>query len=170
MNKVRNQFNIIALLLMAVVPGPAAWAQSRDEFPFSIMQPEPGSRRAPPPRKQAAPPPPAQARPARPTPKTASRPIRRGSSGISSLPTYRSVVTPLGTAPSFGTAPSMANPASPSTTVPGISAAGGGPALTPPRPAGQSFQDRASNCIASGTAQGVGAGQIGNFTANCVNR
>jgi hypothetical protein len=68
------------------------------------------------------------------------------------------------------TAPSMANPASPSAPVPGIAGTGGAPAMTPPRPSGQGFQDRASRCIAAGHAQGVGAGQIGSFTQSCVNR
>ncbi|MGE3987406.1 hypothetical protein [Pseudorhodoplanes sp.] len=68
------------------------------------------------------------------------------------------------------TAPRMANPGSPATTVPGISGPGGAPAIAPGRPAGQTFQDRASKCIASGTAQGVGPGQIGSFTQSCVNR
>jgi hypothetical protein len=64
----------------------------------------------------------------------------------------------------------MAYPSSPATTVPGVAGTGGLPAIAPARPAGQTFQDRTQNCIMSGTAQGVGPGQIGGFTQSCVNR
>jgi hypothetical protein len=98
------------------------------------------------------------------------RVVRRGSSTYSTIPTYRSPLTPLGTVQPMPTAPSMAYPSSPAAPVPGISGVGGAPAIAPSRPAGQTFQDRATNCIASGTAQGVGPGQIGSFTQSCVNR
>jgi hypothetical protein len=45
----------------------------------------------------------------------------------------------------------------------------GGPAVTPPRPAGQNFQDRAIGCVHSGSAQ-VGPGQVGAYTQSCVNQ
>lgn len=166
-----NRFNIVALTAITlVVPGLAAQAQqrvNRDEFPFSIMTPEPGARRAAPRAERR--PPPSEARP-EVQQKTAKRRVRRGSSTVSTIPTYRSPLTPLGTVRPMPTAPSMAHPASPSTPVPGTIGVGSVPAVTPPRPAGQGFQDRAGNCIASGTAQGVGPGQIGSFTQNCVNR
>ena len=139
---------------------------NKDEFPFSIMRSEPGEPRAAPRvRRETAP---AQVRPTKNAAK-ATRRVRRGSSTLSTIPTYRSPLTPLGTAPRIGDAPSMANPASPAAPVPGISATTG-TAVTPRRPAGQGFQDRAVNCVQSGSAQGVGPGQIGAFTQNCVNR
>jgi hypothetical protein len=78
-------------------------------------------------------------------------------------------VTPLGTAPQVGNVQPLGNPGSPSVVVPGIQS-NTGPAMTPPRPPGQSQQDRTINCVQSGTASGVGPGQIGSFTGNCVNR
>jgi hypothetical protein len=78
-------------------------------------------------------------------------------------------VTPLGTAPQVGTVQPLGHPGSPSVVVPGIQSHTG-PAMTPPRPPGQSQQDRTINCVHSGTAGGVGPGQIGSFTQNCVNR
>jgi hypothetical protein len=54
--------------------------------------------------------------------------------------------------------------------VPGVSGATGAPVMTPPRPAGQGFQDRARNCFHAGSAAGVGAGQIGTYTRSCVNQ
>jgi hypothetical protein len=58
---------------------------------------------------------------------------------------------------------------SPGGIVPGVSGVAG-PVYAPPRPAGQSFQDRAVACQHSGMPQGVGAGQIGGFTGGCVNQ
>jgi hypothetical protein len=169
MSDMRNRFNIAALALILLgLPGPAH-AQGSDGFPFSIIN-DPAERRA---AKRARPaPPPPQARPAKATqPKTGQRRVvRRGSSTYSTIPTYRSPLTPLGTVQPMPTAPSMAYPSSPAAPVPGISGVGGAPAIAPSRPAGQTFQDRATNCIASGTAQGVGPGQIGSFTQSCVNR
>jgi hypothetical protein len=166
-----HRLNIIALFAIAptlfVSTAEAQQRANRDEFPFSIMTPEPGTRRAAP-RAQRQPPPP-EARPAAQQ-TTAKRRVRRGSSTFSTIPTYRSPLTPLGTVRPMPTAPSMAHPASPSAPVPGTVGVGSVPAVTPPRPTGQGFQDRAGNCIASGTAQGVGPGQIGSFTQNCVNR
>jgi hypothetical protein len=36
-------------------------------------------------------------------------------------------------------------------------------------PRGESFSDRVSRCVHYGTANGVGAGDIGRFTAECAN-
>lgn len=148
-----------------------ACAQSHDEFPFSIMREEPGSRPA---RRKAepkriAPAPPPKGEPSKQARKPLPRPVRRGSSSASGIPVYRSPVTPLGTAPPIGNVRPLGHPGSPSVVVPGIRS-NTGPAMTPPRPPGQSQQDRTINCIHSGTASGVGPGQIGGFTGNCVNR
>lgn len=159
---------VLPMLFPGVWAGPVS-AQSRDEFPFSIMREEPGSRparRSAPRSRQVTP---AKVEPRPQAQKVAPRPVRRGSSSASTIPAYQSPVTPLGTAPRIGTVQPLGQPASPSTVVPGINS-NVGPAMTPPRPAGQSFQDRAVNCVHSGTASGVGAGQIGSFTQNCVNR
>lgn len=138
---------------------------NRDEYPFSIMKSEPGERRTIPDARRDTPP---DAQPQKEARKTPRR-VRRGSSTFSTIPTYRSPLTPLGTAPTIGTAPSMANPASPSVQVPGVRS-NTGVAVTPPRPAGQGFPDRAVSCVQSGTASGVSPGQIGTFTRSCVNR
>jgi hypothetical protein len=144
-----------------------AMAQNSDDFPFSIMREEAGTRRAAPRRQPVAPA--AKQRPSRQAKKAGPRPARRGSSSLSTIPVYRSPVTPLGQAPRVGNVRPLGQPASPSAVVPGIRS-NTGPAMTPPRPAGQSFQDRAVNCVHSGSAGGVGPGQIGSFTQNCVNR
>lgn len=81
---------------------------------------------------------------------------------------HRSPLTPLGRTPRIETVRPLGQAPSPPTVVPGISS-NTGPAIAPARPAGQSFQDRALNCIHSGGASGVGAGQIGAFTRGCVN-
>lgn len=171
MSDMKDRFKIVLLLaILLTLSVSAADAQrrvNRDEFPYSIMTPEPGTRRAAPRAERQMPP--AEARPAAQQ-TAAKRRARRGSSTFSTIPTYRSPLTPLGTVRPMPTAPSMAHPASPSTQVPGTTGVGGVPAVTPPRPAGQGFQDRAGGCIASGTAQGVGPGQIGSFTQSCVNR
>jgi hypothetical protein len=170
MKDMRKDLMILVLpVLFAGVWAMPAAAQSRNEFPFSIMRDPPGerpARRAAPRTKQVAP---AKVEPRPQAQKVAPRPVRRGSSTASTIPVYQSPVTPLGTAPRIGNVQPLGQPASPSTVVPGINS-NVGPAMTPPRPAGQSFQDRAVNCVHSGSASGVGAGQIGSFTQNCVNR
>lgn len=170
MSGMTNRINIVALAtISASLFVSAAEAQRRvnpDEFPFSIMTPEPGTRRATPRAERQMPP--SEVRPVQQT--AAKRRARRGSSTLSTIPTYRSPLTPLGTVRPMPTAPSMAHPASSPMQVPGTTGIGSVPAVTPPRPAGQGFQDRAGGCIASGTAQGVGAGQIGSFTRSCVNQ
>jgi hypothetical protein len=168
MSDMRNRFNIAVLALgLFALPAQTAVAQSSDGFPFSIMTPDGSERRAKQRTRQAPPP---QARPGAQTRTQPRRASRRGSSTASTIPTYRSPLTPIGTVRPMPTAPSMANPSSPPTVVQGVGGVAGTPAIAPGRAAGQSFQDRTTNCIMSGSAQGVGAGQIGSFTQNCVNR
>ncbi len=169
---------MMILLLPALVASAwGAWtapaaAQGRDDFPFSIMRDPPGerpARRTAPRPKQAAPAK-SDSQKAAPRPQAQqARPVRRGSSSASNIPVYRSPVTPLGTAPQMGTVQPIGPPGSAPSVVPGIQS-NTGPAMTPPRPPGQTFQDRAVNCVHSGTASGVGPGQIGSFTQHCVNR
>jgi hypothetical protein len=80
-----------------------------------------------------------------------------------------SPLTPLGRAPTVAPVKPLGQPASPPAIVPGVTTNTGIPAITPPRPAGQSFQDRSVNCVHGGSAGGVGAGQIGAYTRGCVN-
>jgi len=136
-----------AALLAIVGLGDAAGAREqagKDEYPNSIMREEP-----------AHPP--------------ARRVKRRGSSSPSPVPQYRSVVTPLGQPPRIIETRPLGNPPSPPMLVPGVSG-NAGPAMTPPRPAGRSFQDRATDCVHAGTAAGVAPGQIGAYTQSCVNQ
>lgn len=170
MSDMRSPLSVAALALILLgLPGPAAHGQGSDGFPFSIIN-DPADRRPAKQPKGAKTTPPSQAAPARDAAKTAPRRARRGSSTASTVPAYRSPLTPLGTVQPMPATPSMAYPSSPATTVPGVAGTGGLPAIAPARPAGQTFQDRAQNCIMSGTAQGVGPGQIGSFTQSCVNR
>lgn len=82
---------------------------------------------------------------------------------------HRSPLTPQGRVPKAETVRPLGQaPAAPA-IVPGISSSTG-PAIAPARPAGQSFQERALNCVHTGGASGVGAGQIGTFTRSCVNQ
>lgn len=100
------------------------------------------------------------------------RPVRRvrGSSSPSPVPPYRSTVTRPGVAPKAVDPYAIDRSGSAGGIVPGTSTAIGAPAYAPPRPPGQSFQDRAVACQHSGMSQGVGAGQIGAFTGGCVNQ
>jgi hypothetical protein len=82
---------------------------------------------------------------------------------------HQSPLTPQGRVPRTSTVRPLGQAASPPTIVPGISG-NTGPAIAPARPAGQSFQDRAVNCVQAGGSGGVGAGQIGSFTRSCVNQ
>lgn len=168
MSDMWNRLSIFALaLILPGFSGPVAHAQSSEGFPFSIIN-DGSERRA---AKRAKPVPKADdAQPARQKAKAGSRRAPRGSSTLSTIPTHSSPLTPPGAVRPMPTAPSMANPASPAATVPGVAGTGGMPAIAPARPAGQTFQDRARDCIMSGTGQGVGPGQIGSFTQNCVNR
>ncbi len=97
------------------------------------------------------------------------RPRRRGSSSPSPVPPYQSTVTPLGTAPRIVETPPLGRAGAPGTVVPGVQTPTG-PVMTPPRPAGQGFQDRARDCFHAGTAAGVPPGQIGAYTRACVNQ
>ena len=87
--------------------------------------------------------------------------------GVSKPP--RSIVTKPGVAPRGVEPPKARKPTSPSMIVPGVGS-NAGPAMTPPRPPGQSFGDRARNCLQSGGAAGVPAGQLGAYSRNCVNQ
>lgn len=178
MTDVQKYFKGVGLIAVCVyLAGPAAQAQSRsgaDDYPYSIMKPEPGERRARPPVQQVTPPeqqvtpPEGEQEPVKEARKTVRR--VRGSSTFSTIPTYQSPLTPLGTAPTIGTAPTQAYPASRAAPVPGVTARGGTMAVTPPRPAGQAFQNRATSCVQAGSVSGVRPGQIGTYTRNCVNR
>jgi hypothetical protein len=123
-------------------------ADAKDRYPYSIMVEDP----------QAS----------VPTPKPVRR--ARGSSSPSPVPPYRSTVTRPGVAPKTVESYPIDRSPSPEGIVPGVSTATGAPALTPSRPAGQTFQDRAVACQHSGMSQGVGAGQIGSYTGACVNQ
>jgi hypothetical protein len=81
---------------------------------------------------------------------------------------HQSPLTPLGRVPQGGTVRPLGQAPSPPMVVPGVTGTAG-PAITPARPAGQSFQDRTINCVHAGGSSGVGAGQIGAFTRSCVN-
>ena len=133
------------------------------------MREEAGARRArrPVPRvKQVAPV--ARDQTPRPPQKGGTRQVRRGSSSFNTIPVNQSPVTPVGTAPRVGNVQPLGQPGWPPVLVPGIQT-NTGPAMTPPRPAGQSLQDGAVNCVQSGSAGGVGAGQIGSFAQSGVN-
>jgi hypothetical protein len=163
MNMQRSLALFAAAALYAGCMTAPAIAQDRSGYPYSIMKEEPGTK----PRPRAAEPgwETPQAAPAKPV-----RGKRIGSSSPSPVPPYQSTVTPLGTAPRTIETRPMGTPSSPGMIVPGVRTTTGGPAITPPRPAGQSFQDRAVNCVHSGGAAGVGAGQIGGYTRSCVNQ
>ena len=167
---------VLGSVLLAIcfcIAGSAAQAQGRsgaDDYPFSIMTPEAGERRARPPMRHMRPPPKAKPR-SGPLRETRKKPRRvRGSSTFSTIPTYRSPLTPLGTAPTISTAPTQAYPASRAAPVPGVRGRGGMIAVTPPRPAGQTFPNRTTSCVHAGGAAGVRPGQMGTFTRTCVNR
>lgn len=81
---------------------------------------------------------------------------------------HQSPLTPQGRVPRSSTVRPLGHPGSPPVVVPGVTG-NAGPAVTPPRPAGQSFQDRTIKCVHSGGSSGVGAGQIGAYTRSCVN-
>ena len=149
-----------AIVLGAGLVPTQVLAQDKDGYPYSIMKEEGGSKK---PRVN-------DLGWEKPQPQ-ATKPIRRvrGSSSPSPVPPYQSTVTPLGTAPRIIETQPLGSPASPGMIVPGVRATTG-PAMTPPRPAGQSFQDRAINCVHAGSGAGVGPGQIGAYTQSCVNQ
>jgi hypothetical protein len=140
-------------------------AQAFDGTPI-IMAPEPGTR------PELAPQTGRRTLPAAESASKAAVPPnngRRGSSSPSPLPPPRSIVTPLGQPSRVIELPRLPQPSSPAMIVPGVSTPTG-PAMTPPRPPGQSFQDRAVNCVHAGGAIGVSPGQIGAYTQSCVNQ
>jgi len=158
----------ISLMLLTAIafgtgaPVTNALAQDKNGYPYSIMKEEGGAKPRPPATDEGWEKP--QIRAKKPIGKR-----RIGSSSPSPVPRYQSTVTPLGTAPRIIDTPPMGTPSSPGMIVPGVRATTG-PAMTPPRPAGQSFQDRTSNCVQAGSAAGVGSGQIGTYTRSCVNQ
>jgi hypothetical protein len=84
-------------------------------------------------------------------------------------PPHTSPLTPQGQAPNVPPVRPLGQAGSPPMiAAPGVSGTTG-PAIAPARPPGQSFQDRTVNCVQSGGAAGVGAGQIGAYTRGCVN-
>ncbi len=146
----RPSFNVTVILVLSLVgfAGLLAISAAQARDPYSIMVDDPQATV--------------------PTPRPVQR--ARGSSSPSPVPPYRSTVTRPGVAPQAIESYSIDRPSSPGGIVPGVSTATGAPALTPSRPAGQTFQDRAVACQHSGASQGVGAGQIGAYTGGCVNQ
>jgi hypothetical protein len=150
----------MAASLIAAVDGAAAAAKKKpQDYPYSIITPEPGqgSKRSKPSKGNSV------EQGEQPAP--AKRGKRRIGSGSSPLPPYRSPLTPLGTAPRTIETPAVGQiPAAPA-PVPGF-------AIVPPPPAslgGQSFPDKAIGCVQHGTSSGVGTGDIGAYTQSCVN-
>ena len=146
---------LIAAVLTAAAAGGVAHAQNKNYPPYSIMAPEPGVRPdVQPPRE----------------PQRAEKPVRqprrvRGSSTLSTIPTYQSPVKPLGVAPRSIDGPRLTSQPAVPTPVPGFATVPSPPTSL----SGQSFQDRAIGCAHYGASQGVGAGQIGAYTGGCVN-
>jgi len=172
---------LAAVFGCAPILGAAAQERiNRDEFPYSIMRAEAGSQpsRASSTRKSsksrtakpaAAQPQPAAREPSREVKRVPPR-RARGSSTFSTIPTHQSPLTPLGVAPTIGTVQPMGRAPSIAAPVPGVYDRSGNFAVTPPRPANQGFQDRATTCIQSGGVAGVSPGQMGAYTRSCVNR
>jgi hypothetical protein len=159
-----GQHTVPAAFLRQGVPR-IVLAQAFDGTPI-IMAPEPGTQPALAPHAGR------RTLPAVETAAKATAPTnkgRRGSSSPSPLPAPRSIVTPLGLPPRVIELPRLPQPSSPAMIVPGVSTPTG-PAMTPPRPPGQGFQDRAVNCVHAGGAIGVSPGQIGAYTQSCVNQ
>jgi hypothetical protein len=167
MNAVKHSLALLAAIALGTgCLATQAVAQDKSGYPYSIMREEGGAKLRPPARDEG------WEKPQADKPQAlAKKPIRRarGSSSPSPVPQYQSTVTPLGTAPRIVETPPMGTPSSPGMIVPGVRATTG-PAMTPPRPAGQSFQDRAANCVQAGSGAGVGPGQIGTYTRSCVNQ
>ena len=156
-----RKFVLVILPFSCIVGLHPAAAQDKRGYPYSIMTEEGGAKPAPRVRDEGWEKPQAPAK----------KPVRRarGSSSPSPVPPYRSTVTPLGTAPRIIETKPLGTPASPGMIVPGVRSTTG-PAMTPPRPAGQSFQDRTVNCVHAGSGAGVPPGQIGTYTRSCVNQ
>ncbi len=137
---------LFAGAVFAVLSAPAkqAWADDR----YSIIAEEPQAKV--------------------PLPKPVRR--ARGSSSPSPVPPYQSTVTRPGVAPRAVEPYPIDRSGSPAGIAAGVSNPFGTPAVTPARPAGQGFQDRALNCVHAGSAQGLSPGQIGTYTGGCVNQ
>jgi len=151
-----------AALFAAGFAAENASAQDKSGYPYSIMREEGGGKPRPPEFGWE------KEQPREPAKKPAGK-RRIGSSSPSPLPAPRSVVTPLGTAPRAIETKPMGTASSPGMIVPGVRSTTGGPAMTPPRPAGQGFQDRAVSCVHSGGGI-VAPGKIGTYTRSCVNQ
>jgi hypothetical protein len=101
-------FAVIAVLICGV-----SGARSQDGYPFSIMKAEPDTKPAAKPKvKPKSEPKPADT-PAKKQATRKSGKKARGSSTLSTVPTYRSTVTPLGKAPDIIETPPMGRAASP---------------------------------------------------------
>jgi hypothetical protein len=155
----RTSLALISATLLVTGVASNAVAQDRNSYPYSIMREEGGARA---PMNDPG----WEGPEAAPKKQVGKR--RIGSSSPSPLPPVRSLVTPLGTVQRPIETQPLGTPSSPGMIVPGARTTTGGPAMTPPRPAGQSFQDRAVNCVAS--SGGVAAGKVGSYTRSCVNQ
>ena len=158
----KTSLALVSATLLVTGVASNAVAQDKSGYPYSIMREEGGARsRAPVTgpgwEGQEAP---------------AKKPVGKRRIGSSSPPPPppRSVVTPLGTVQRPIETQPLGSASSPGMIVPGARTTTGGPAMTPPRPAGQGFQDRAVSCVHAGGAAGVGAGKIGSYTRSCVNQ
>lgn len=160
--RVKTSILMTAMALSTGVLSAPAAAQDRNSYPYSIMKEEGGGARSRAPVND-----PGWEGSEAPAKKPAAK-RRIGSSSPSPLPPPRSVVTPLGTVQRPIETPPLGSASSPGMIVPGARTTTGGPAMTPPRPAGQGFQDRAVNCVAS--SGGVAPGKVGSYTRSCVNQ
>ncbi len=160
MTAVKRALALVAGIALGGTMALPAIAQDRNSYPYSIMREEGGAKPRPPEFGWE------KEQPRQPAKKPTGK--RIGSSSPSPFPPARSVVTPLGTASRPIETPPMGIPASPGMVVPGARTTTGGPAITPLRPAGQTFQDRAVNCVAS--SGGVAPGKVGAYTRSCVNQ
>src|SRR5262245_15006150 len=142
MTVMKTTLLLVSATLAVTAVASGAVAQDKDSYPYSIMREEGGARSRAPVNDPGW-----EGREA-PAKKPAIK-RRIGSSSPSPLPPPRSVVTPMGTVQRPVDTPPLGSASSPGMIVPGVRTTTGGPAITPPRPAGQTFQDRAVNCVAS---------------------
>ena len=159
---VKGSLGLLAAVALSGIIATSANAQDKSGYPYSIMREEGGAKPRTPEFGWE------KEQPREPAKKPAGK-RRIGSSSPSPVPPYQSTVTPLGTAPRIVETPPLGRAGAPGTVVPGVQTPTG-PVMTPPRPAGQGFQDRARDCFHAGTAAGVPPGQIGAYTRACVNQ
>ncbi|MBZ0149450.1 MAG: hypothetical protein K8F62_18200 [Pseudorhodoplanes sp.] len=160
---VKGSLGLLAAVALSGIIATSANAQDKSGYPYSIMREEGGAKPRTPEFGWE------KEQPREPAKKPAGK-RRIGSSSPSPVPPYQSTVTPLGTAPRIIETKPLGTPSSPGMIVPGVRSTTGGPALTPPRPAGQTFQDRAVSCVHAGGGAGVAPGKIGTYTRSCVNQ